>query len=118
VKQPEVIAFISIEDEAPDLIVSFALEPSAYRSITLLRTPAYEGILPEEERGVAVLAGEHGDSRDVLKSISFGSELISINATSTSHLLARGRVSDEEIAEALVMLKRMNFDKRFVINAA
>ena len=53
---PEVVAFITIE-EGDDLIVSFAIadeEPGEIVSLTLLRTPTYEFILPTDERGVSV----------------------------------------------------------------
>ena len=49
---PEVVAFITIE-EGDDLIVSFAIadeEPGEIVSLTLLRTPKYEFILPTDER--------------------------------------------------------------------
>lgn len=44
------VEFITCESEG-DLIVSFAIAPSAYRSLTLHRSPQYEHLLPEEERG-------------------------------------------------------------------
>jgi hypothetical protein len=47
------VEFITTEDEA-DLIVSFAIAPAAERSLTLLRSPQYEHLLPEEERGITV----------------------------------------------------------------
>jgi hypothetical protein len=53
----ELVSFISIEDEPPDLILSFAIwqpELEDIRSLILLRTPEYEFILDETERGVKV----------------------------------------------------------------
>ena len=53
----ELVSFISIEDEPPDLILSFAIwqpELDDIRSLILLRTPEYEFILDEAERGVKV----------------------------------------------------------------
>ena len=49
-------SFITTED-GDDLIVSFALEddePGEVVSLTPLRTPKYESLLPEDERGVIV----------------------------------------------------------------
>ncbi len=53
----ELVSFISIEDDPPDLILSFAIwqpELEDIRSLILLRTPEYESILDETERGVKV----------------------------------------------------------------
>ncbi len=47
------VEFITTEDEQ-DLIVSFAIAPSAERSLTLLRSPMYEHLLPVEEQGITV----------------------------------------------------------------
>ena len=53
----ELVSFINIEDDPPDLILSFAIwqpELDDIRSLILLRTPEYEFILDETERGVKV----------------------------------------------------------------
>jgi hypothetical protein len=53
----ESVSFISIEDEPPDLILSFAIwQPDLedIRSLILMRTPEYEFVLDETERGVKV----------------------------------------------------------------
>lgn len=53
----EIVSFVSIEDIPPDLIVSFAIwqpEWDDIRSIILLRTPRYEPLRDESERGVNV----------------------------------------------------------------
>lgn len=117
-RNPETIAFVSIEDEEPDLLLSFALEPGGSRSITLLRTPPYEVVLPEEERGVAVMSGAHDVERELLVSIAISAELVSIESQVRTYRLSASSVSPEDIAEVVAMLRRMNFDNRFVINAA
>ena len=53
----ETVSFISIEDDPPDLILSFAIwEPELedIRSLILMRTPKYEMFLDEAEHGVRV----------------------------------------------------------------
>ena len=53
----ELVSFISIEDDPPDLILSFAIwqpELEDIRSLVLMRTQEYEFILDETERGVKV----------------------------------------------------------------
>jgi hypothetical protein len=46
--------FIAVEQTKNDLILSFALAPSAERSLVLLRSPPYEVLLPEEDRGISI----------------------------------------------------------------
>ena len=115
---PQIIAFLSIEDEEPDLVVSFALEPHGSQSITLLRTPRYEAILPEEARGVAVMSGNQCTPRELLRSIAITLEEVVIQSQARTHCLSASKLSGEDRTKALNMLKRMNFDGRFVINAA
>ena len=53
----ELVSFISVEDEPPDLILSFAIwqpEFDDIRSLILIRTPGFEMLLDESERGVKV----------------------------------------------------------------
>jgi len=78
----ELVSFISIEDEPPDLILSFAIwqpELEDIRSLILLRTPEYEFILDEAERGVKVsdeaLADDEYDTRNISSHISIIIEL-------------------------------------------
>ena len=53
----DTVAFISCET-GTDLIVSFAVcnpeDPTEVESLTLMRTPKYEGLLYERERGATV----------------------------------------------------------------
>ncbi len=65
----ESVRFISCEDDETDQIVSFALAygEMEIRSLTLLRTPKFEAMLDEAERGVSVsLEDEAGKDVDVL----------------------------------------------------
>ena len=115
------VEFISVEDEDPDLIVSFALAPSAANSITLIRTPRYESILPEEDRGVSVAAGALGSGeRELLVSITFNSSEKSavIESSKRVYNLSLAHVQPDDILAAKSLLSRMNFDQRFVANAA
>ncbi len=78
----ELVSFISIEDEPPDLILSFAIwqpELEDIRSLILLRTPEYEFILDETERGVKVSDEAFSDDEDdMLKEIEFSDNLVRI----------------------------------------
>ena len=53
----ELVSFISIEDDPPDLILSFAIWQTGFediRSLILMRTPKYEVLIDESKRGVKV----------------------------------------------------------------
>ena len=115
------VEFITLEDEDPDLIVSFALAPQAASSITLLRTSKYESLLPEEERGVMVGAGVHGtDDRELLVKIQINTKdgVGSIVSTKRTYELSLARIEAEDLEATLALLHRMNFDSRFLVNAA
>jgi hypothetical protein len=118
-RRSDVVAFISIEDEEPDLVVSFALEPHGSRSITLLRTPPYEELLPDDECGVAVMSGnQQAAEREILESITITSTEVVIESTARTYRLQAMKLSASDRTEIVSMLRRMNFDCRFVINAA
>ena len=113
------VEFITTEDEDPDLVVSFALAPHATSSITLLRTPQYESLLPEEERGVVVAAGVHGtEERELLVSITIHAGLGTIVSTMKTYELSLARIPAEDLEASIALLRQMNFDSRFVVNAA
>ena len=66
----EQVVFISAEDTGTDLILSFALGTGGddIRSLILMRTPRYERLLEESERGVTVsLEGEFDEDPMMLR---------------------------------------------------
>jgi hypothetical protein len=107
---PEVVAFITIE-EGDDLIVSFAIadkEPGEIVSLTLLRTPKYEFILPTEERGVSVSHEsfpEEGE-RDRLHRIRVAPPVVTIETTSMRYELDVSKVDRRELRSAQRVFKR------------
>ena len=117
----ELVSFISIEDEPPDLILSFAVwqpELDDIRSLILLRTPEYEFILDETERGVKVSDDAFSDDEDdMLKEIEFGDDFVRIITDHHQFELDLRKVDKEDIEQAKIFLKRMNFDNRFEIRA-
>ena len=116
-KSMETVAFISIEDHLPDLILSFAVwQPEAddVQSLILMRTPEYEVLLDQSERGVTASYEDWPDNEDEkLKKIQFGDDLVRIITTDHQLELYLGKVGIEEIEEAKSILKRMNFDNCF-----
>ena len=115
----ELVSFISIEDEPPDLILSFAIwqpELEDIRSLILLRTPEYEFILDETERGVKVsdeALMDEGD--DMLKEIEFSDDFVRIITDHHQFDLDLRKIDKEDIERAKTFLKKMNFDNRFEI---
>lgn len=112
------VPFLSVED-GDDLIVSFALGEHADTSLTLLRTPKFESLLPEEERGVSVGSGSDGSSeRELLVAVRWGTEFVSLKSTRREYTLDIRAVRKDEIIEAKAVLAKMNFDKRFQMRYA
>jgi len=115
----ELVSFISIEDEPPDLILSFAIwqpELVNIRSLILLRTPEYEFILDETERGVKVSdEAMLDDEEDMLKEIEFGDDFVRIITDHHQFDLDLRKVDQEDIEQTKTFLNRMNFDNRFEI---
>ena len=108
-------------EEGDDLIVSFAIEcsePGDVKSLILLRTPEFEFMLDEDERGVSV---SHDDEPEVennlLRRIRVASPMVVIESTHNRYELDVSRVNQEELAEASAILHKMNFDKSFTFEA-
>jgi len=115
----ELVSFISIEDDPPDLILSFAIwqpELENIRSLILMRTPKFEFILDETERGVKISDEALLDEEDgMLKEIEFGDDFVRIITSHHQFELDLRKVDKEDIEQAKTLLKRMNFDNRFEI---
>jgi len=113
----EIVSFISIEDDPPDLILSFALwqpELDDIRSLILIRTPEYELLLDEAERGVKVSDEDWlNDEDDLLKKIEIGDDFIRIICNHHEFELDLRKVDIGEVEQAKTFLERMNFDNSF-----
>lgn len=101
-------------EEGDDLIVSFGLGEFAETSLTLLRTPKYEILLPQEERGVSVGTGLDGSpQRELLVSLQWDEGSVRIESTARHLNLDVRALDPEEIRDAKNVLRKMNFDRRF-----
>jgi hypothetical protein len=110
------VPFLTVED-SDDLIVSFPIGHDAARSLTLLRTPKFEAILDEEDRGVSVSLLEPEETgADMLRAVEWIGDTVRLDTTSKSYVLDLRKVAAEEIAEAKRVLLKMNFDGRFRLN--
>jgi len=113
----EIVSFISIENDPPDLILSFAIwqaDLDDIRSLILMRTPEYEVFLYESERGVRVSDEAWlNEEDDMLKRIEFGDDFVRIITKHNQFELDLRKVEKEEIEQAKTILERMNFDDCF-----
>ena len=98
--------FISIE-AGKDMIVSFAIAPSAHKSLTLLRTPSYEFILPAEERGVSVAFGPTGEQRDLLTAVKWKTSSVEIETMFSHYEIDITSVNPKEVIYAKKLLSKM-----------
>ena len=115
----ELVSFISIEDDPPDLILSFAIwQPDSedIRSLILMRTPEYEVLLDESERGVKVSDEAWlNDEDDMLRKIEFGNDFVKIISSHHKFDLDLRKVDNEEIDQVKTIRQKMNFDNRFEV---
>ena len=113
----ETVSFIDIEDDPPDLIISFAVwqpELDDIRSIILMRTPEFELLLDESERGVAV-SDEiwTSDEEDRLNKVELIDNIVKITTNYHKFELDLRKVDKEEVDQAKAILQKMNFDHSF-----
>ena len=114
----ELVSFINSEDDGTDQIVSFALAygEMEIRSLTLLRTPKFEAMLDEAERGVSVsMEGETVDDFDILAVVRLDANLVTIETQASRYELDVSRVDPTEVSEMKSLIERMNFDHKFAI---
>ncbi len=87
------------------------------RSLTLLRTPKYEFILDESERGVSVsdedLDQDDDEDVNLLQTVELYDDEARIVCQNCEYQLDLQFVCEEETSEAKRVLNLMNFDRRF-----
>lgn len=108
-----VCQFISVEDEEPDLIVSFSCAREVDDQdddIMIHRTPKYETLMPEEERGAHVSVGYDSDEINVLETITIRGRTITVQGGAVSESRDCGRVDEKEWKRMIKVLREMNFD--------
>ena len=121
----ERVQFMTSEDGL-DLIVSFVVpwdpggDPDCedVRSLILLRTPKFEFALDDNERGVSFSdegRDDDDDERELLREIEFGAGTVTVKTTRRAYDLDVSHVDEKEIEEAKRILKKMNFDDRFML---
>jgi hypothetical protein len=114
----ERVSFITTK-QGDDLIVAFAIEdaePGEVKSLILLRTPKYEFILDDDERGVTVSHDDQPEVEDdLLRRITMAASMITIETKYNRYELDVSHVDREELEKARTILRGMNFDDRFTL---
>jgi hypothetical protein len=114
----ETVAFISTEN-GDDLIVSFAvIEPAdstEIASLTLLRTPKYEHLLEDWERGVSVSFERYLENDEELLEalhLDIKSAVVRLTTSLRSYELDLLKVDEREVKAMRKVLTQMNYDGR------
>jgi len=115
----ERVLFINTE-AGDDLILSFAVQSPdvvpEIESLILMRTPKYEFIVEEHERGVKVSFERHDDEGDdYLQKFDYveGDAMVRIQTTSRDYELDLRKVGADELTQMRDILMKMNHDQRF-----
>lgn len=109
---------ITSEDDV-DLSVSFGLEPSATQSLTLLRSPQYEHLLADEDRGTTIAhSGDPHPEPSYVKSVTWVGNTIEFSSTLRNYAVDVSLVEAADIAEAKRVLALMSKDGRFSCSIA
>jgi len=112
----EKAAFITTE-EGDDLIVSFVIPVDEFgdvKSLTLLRTPKYEFIMDESERGAKVSFEDFpDDENELLEQVTIEGDVVTITTNYRTYTVSIRDVDDVEIERSKKVFKKMNYDRRF-----
>jgi hypothetical protein len=111
-------SFLSVEDEPPDLILSFAQNDmySGCKSLILMRTKKYEVFKFENERGVGI-SWEDDDDDDyfdeIITSFEWNKSKAIITSPKRTIEVDISKVGDDELKEMEQILFKMNDDNCF-----
>jgi|SRR5450756_963871 len=119
----ERVLFITTET-GDDLILSFAVQrhddPSEIQSLIMMRTPKYEFIFEEHERGVRVSFERQVDVNDddFLQKVDYSDReaTVRIQTSSRKYELDVRKVDAAELKNMRKLLKQMNYDQKFQIS--
>jgi len=100
------VEFITLEDEE-DLVLSFALSPAGHHSLTLLRTPQYEHLLPEEDRRPTVSFSAANEDGDYLTSVLWQGSRVEVRSEKHVYVLDASAISEEDKEQALIVLHKL-----------
>ena len=89
------------------------------KSLILQRTPAYESLLPDYERGVQVsMEGDEEYDNNLLSEIKIENDLVRLSTLRKKYVVDTSRVEKEKLEEMIGFIKKMNFDSSFKVKIA
>ena len=111
---------MSFEEDDKDLILSFAIPDEALgvRSLILHRTLFFEEYLDEEEKGVHVsLEGEEceNEAPNTLVKIEIQDAEVIIYSKYSQYVLDLSKIDASDKSHMIRLLKKQNYDERFLI---
>jgi hypothetical protein len=106
------VEFITVEQTKKDLVLSFAIAPSAQRSLVLLRSPAYEVLLPAEERGISISMVPSDDDYDtnLLLSVVWEGSRVELRSQMRTYVVDISKVDKREVSAGQNLLRKMAKD--------
>lgn len=100
-----------------DLIVGFGLEPDCVDSLIIMRTPEFEQLLDEHERGASIShSARRSEERSLLVAVDWNGDTVRLRATDRTFSVDVHRVDEEDVSEAKRIFELMNFDGRFSLS--
>ena len=97
-----------------DLTVAFGLEPGCVDSLIVSRTPEFEQLLDEHERGANIChTGHRSWDGSLLVAVDWSGDTVRLKATDRTYTVNVSAVGEEDLAEAKRVLELMNFDQQF-----
>ena len=119
----DTVSFITVETTDKDLILSFAVmdpnEPTDIDSLILMRTPVYEPLLEEWERGVrASFERDNPEEADFLDEVQWDKDtgIIRLKTQLHTYRLDLRKVDGKSLSAMRKILKKMNFDGRIELS--
>lgn len=107
---------ITNEDDGRDLIVGLGLKPHCVDTLIIMRTPEFEQLLDEHERGATVThTADPSSEGSLVVAVDWVGSRVRIRAIDRTFTVDVSGVDAEEIAEAKRILELMNFDQRFTL---
>ena len=110
-------------ESGDDLVLAFAVRrhdaPSEIESLIMIRTTRLEFIFEEHERGVKVSFDRYvNDEADLLKRFDYSASdaVVRIQTTLRVYELDIREVDGGEVREMCKLLKKMNFDQKFMMS--
>ena len=110
----DTVNFITTET-GDDLILSFSFDEGTCFDVDgfiIQRTPKFELILRPDERGPSV-DWTDDDERILIRKIKVTPREVFIETTRDKHIFDLSKISGEEYADMVSVLKKMNFDNVF-----